>query len=140
MAKVVAPRLGSLKSANGAEVNIDFSLLTSGSVMFDAVYVPGGDKSVEALKGEASALHFVNEAYKHCKAIAASGAGIDVLRASYIGAEKLPEPTMGGHQVIAEEGVIISREAQTDDVATKFIEAIAQHRHWSREMKDHVPA
>jgi catalase len=108
--------------------------------MFDAVYVPGGDKSVEALKGEANALHFVNEAYKHCKAIAASGAGVDVLRASYLSTEKLPEPTTGGRQVVAEEGVIISREAQADGVAAKFIEAIARHRHWSREMKDQVPA
>jgi catalase len=139
-AKIVAPRLGVLTGAQGTEVNIDFSLLTSGSVMFDAVYVPGGNKSVEALKGEANALHFVNEAYKHCKAIAASGAGVDVLRASYLGAEKLPEPTTGGSQLVAEEGVIISREAQTDGVAAKFIEAIAQHRHWSRAMKDQVPA
>jgi hypothetical protein len=27
-----------------------------------------------------------------------------------------------------------------NDVAEQFIEAIAQHRHWSREKKDMVPA
>ena len=68
-AKVVAPRLGTLKGANGEEVKIDFSFLTAASVLFDAVYVPGGEKSVAALKREADAIHFVNEAYKHCKAI-----------------------------------------------------------------------
>jgi catalase len=138
--KVVAPRLGMLASAQGSEVSIDFSLLTAGSVLFDAVYVPAGEKSVETLKGEAKALHFINEAYKHCKAIAATGAGIDLLRASYLGAEKIPAPNAVENQMLAEEGIIISRNAQAGDVATEFINAIAQHRHWSREMKDPVPA
>ena len=48
-AKLVAPRLGVLKSANNSEVKVDFSLLTASSVMFDAVYVPGSEKSIKAL-------------------------------------------------------------------------------------------
>ena len=65
--------------ARGAGDPVDYSLLTVGSVLFDAVYVPGGDKSAEALAAEASAVLFVREAFKHCKAIAASGAGVDLL-------------------------------------------------------------
>jgi catalase len=139
-AKIIAPRLGSLKSANGAEVNIDFSLLTAGSVLFDAVYVPGGERSIETLKGEAKALHFVNEAYKHCKPIAATGAGIELLRASYLGTETISEPGDGAHQIVADEGLILGRDAQVGNIAAEFIHAIAQHRHWSRELKDQVPA
>ena len=139
-AKVVAPRLGALKSANGADVPIDFSLLTAGSVLFDALYVPGGEKSVELLKDEGKALHFIHEAYKHCKAIAATGAGIELLHASYLGTEAIPEPKTENNQIVANEGVIIGRDARVDDVAEEFIKAIAQHRHWSREMKDQVPA
>ena len=37
------------------------------------------------------------------------------------------------HAVVANEGVITSREAATDNFAQAFIEAIAQHRHWERE-------
>ena len=139
-AKVVAPRLGALKSATGAEVPIDFSLLTAGSVLFDAVYVPGSEKSVEILKGEGKALHFIQEAYKHCKAIAATGAGIELLRASYLGREVFPTSNTGGNQLETDEGVIIGRDARVDDVAAEFIKAIARHRHWNREMKDEVPA
>ena len=73
-AKVVAPRLGQLKSSEGTEVKIDFSLLTASSVLFDAVYIPGGDKSIKALMADSDAVQFISEAYKHCKAIAASGA------------------------------------------------------------------
>jgi catalase len=138
--KVIAPRLGFVNSAAGSQAKIDYSLLTVGSVLFDAVYVPGGEKSVETLKGEAKALHFIHEAYKHCKPIAATGAGVDLLRASYLGADKIPEPNADGDQLVADEGVIISRQAQSGNVAEAFIKAIAQHRHWSREMKAQVPA
>jgi catalase len=139
-AKVVAPRLGSLRSTNGSQVHIDFSLLTTSSVLFDAVYVPGGEQSIELLKGEGKALHFVQEAYKHCKAIAATGAGMELLRASYLGRETIPEPNTGGNPLMTDEGVIIGRDVRGDDVAADFIKAIAQHRHWGREMKDVVPA
>src|ERR1041384_5801983 len=39
----VAPRLGTLLSAGGQIANADFSFLTGASVLFDAVYVPGGE-------------------------------------------------------------------------------------------------
>jgi catalase len=138
--KLIAPRLGFLKGASGEESKIDFSFLTAASVLFDAVYVPGGEPSVTALKREPDAIHFVNEAYKHCKAIAATGAGIDLLNASAIGAEKNTEAAGNGKQVAAEEGVVVSREGAAGKVATEFIKAIAQHRYWSRELNDQTPA
>ena len=42
MAKIVAPRGGTLSGTRGIKVPVDFSLLTVGSVLFDAVFVPGG--------------------------------------------------------------------------------------------------
>jgi catalase len=60
---------------------IDFSLLTASSVLFDAVYVPGGAQSVAALVGDRDAVEFVLEAYRHCKPIAATGDGAELLRA-----------------------------------------------------------
>ena len=51
-AMTVAPRLGVLTGAKGEECKADFSFLTGSSVLFDAVYVPGGDASVAALKAK----------------------------------------------------------------------------------------
>lgn len=138
-AKLVAPRLGVLKSAKGAEAKVDFSLLTASSVMFDAVYVPGGEKSVKALQKHAEALEFVQEAFKHCKTIAANGAGVELIRACSLtnGAtvgKAQPKEQRG------EEGVIIGRDDQAGNIASEFIKGIAQHRHWSREKKLHPPA
>jgi catalase len=139
-AKVIAPRLGVLTNSKGGQVNIDFSLLTTSSVLFDAVFIPGGSQSVAALQDEADALHFVNEAYKHCKTIAASGAGVELLRSSYIGAVAGSEANAEGGKPFAEEGLITGLDNQVNKVAAEFIAAMAQHRHWSRENKKQVPA
>jgi catalase len=139
-AKIIAPRLGFLTGSNGEKVKIDFSLLTAASVLFDAVFVPGGEASVEALKQEADALHFVNEAYRHCKAIAATGAGVALLQASALGAKNAAKTAAKENQIISDAGVVTSRSAQPGKVAAEFIRAIAQHRHWSREIPDAVPA
>ena len=85
MTKIIAPKLGNIVGAGGQNLKVDQSFLTAASVLFDAVYVPAGAKSVQTLSADADAVHFVNEAYKHCKAIAATGDGADLLRASYVG-------------------------------------------------------
>jgi catalase len=82
MVKIIGPRGGTLKSAKGAEIKVDMSLVNASSVLFDATYVPGGARSAADLKENNRAILFVNETYKHCKAIAATGHG--VLRASAI--------------------------------------------------------
>ena len=51
----------------------DFSLRNAASVLFDAVYVAGGEAAAAVLTTHADALHFVDEAFRHCKAIAATG-------------------------------------------------------------------
>jgi catalase len=78
----MAPRLGVLTGVGGEQIKADFSFLAGSSVLFDAVYVPGGETSVETLEREPEAVNFLNEAYKHCKTIAATGAGVELLDAS----------------------------------------------------------
>jgi len=134
-AKIVAPRLGMLTGAKGAEIHIDFSFLTSSSVLFDAVYIPGGDKSIQALQQEDDAIEFVKEAYKHCKTIAASGAGGRFARMACLGRDLAGKSEHEGVQNTGYEGLIVGKENDTRGVATKFINAMASHRHWARELK-----
>jgi catalase len=84
MVKIIAPKLGKIQGINGKEIKVDKSFLTAASVLFDAVYIPSGKKSVNALIAEADAIHFVNQAYKHCKSIAVDGYGVELLNNSYI--------------------------------------------------------
>ncbi|HET6670054.1 MAG TPA: catalase [Pyrinomonadaceae bacterium] len=127
----VAPRLGVITGAGGEQCKADFSFLTASSVLFDAVYVPGGDASVAALKNEPEASNFVAEAYKHCKAIAAAGAGVGLL-AVWLG-EKFSEANTTGKLIAEDQGVVTSRGPARGNLAATFIKAIAQHRHWERE-------
>jgi catalase len=135
VAKVVAPRGGTLSGTRGVKIPVDFSLLTVGSVLFDAVFVPGGVQSVKTLKGDAMAVLFVNEAYKHCKALAATGEGLTMFP-RHNGAHGVPATVEE-----IEEGVVGGGDGDVNGVATALLKAIARHRAWSREEKgQHVPA
>jgi catalase len=126
-ALTVAPRLGVLKGANGEECKADFSFLTGSSVLFDALYIPGGDASVAALQAESDASNFVNEAYEHCKTVAATGAGVGLLANILSGKPNNADPA------VEPDGGVITSDSATDNFTGSFIEAIAQHRHWERE-------
>jgi catalase len=133
-AKVIAPRLGTVQGDDGGELWIDFSLLTAASVLFDAVYVPGGAASVEALAAERDAIEFVTEAYRHCKPIAATGEGVDLLRACP-GVLDASNEGRGGSPTT---GVIASAQGATAQTATQFLNAIAAHRFWDRARKNRL--
>jgi catalase len=129
MARIVAPRGGMLKAVRGANQPVDFSLPTVGSVLFDAVFIPGGADSVKALAADARAQLFVTEAYKHCKALAATDEGVSLLPGA-------GDRGMNGNRAGAlEEGVIAGDNGDLSKVAAAFIAAIARHRAWSREAK-----
>lgn len=126
--KIVAPHLGMLKTSSGEMVKIDNSFATASSVLFNAIYVPGGDESISKLVEEGDAIHFLDEAYRHCKPI-----GID-------GGLKLLEETHFWKKVTADEllekGVIVDKKEDTEI----FINAVGKHRFWNREKSEGIPA
>ncbi len=134
MAKIVAPRSGVLKTADGTDMKIDFSLLTTGSVLFDALYIPGGEESVWTLLRTPKASMFTHEAYLHCKPIAATGAGVNVLQSamSLLGLHKSMDKS---GDVPSDEGIVVARQASAKQVAARFIKAMEPHRHWAREIE-----
>ncbi len=138
--KVVSERLGALKCGEGKEVEVDKSYATTASVLFDALFVPGGAKAVETLKQQGEAVHFVNEMFKHCKPIAALSEGVELLGASRIMGVELAEPGSPG-RIVADKGVVTARgPVDMDAFMDAFVQAVAAHRHWDREEKGKVPA
>jgi catalase len=138
--KIIAPRLGAVIAADGSEVMPEFTLRNAASVLFDAVYVTGGEAAAAVLKTHADALHFIDEAFRHCKAIAATGSGRDVLGASYLGAKGVIGADADAESVVSAGGVVTGSDRQAGKVAAAFVDAIAAHRHWEREADDRVPA
>ncbi|MGV8835165.1 catalase [Cellvibrio sp.] len=119
--KMIGSRLGEVKCSQGRALQIDKSLATVGSVMFDAVYIPGGHRSVEALCKDANAVLFVKEAYKHGKAVAASNeGGMLITRAARSSVMS---------DVFKGPGVITAGpNTPTEDFVRSFIDAVAAHR------------
>jgi catalase len=122
-AEVIAPQGGKIKTARGEDLSVDKSLLTVASVLYDALYLPGGAASVNILSGEPDAIRFIDQAYQHCKAIAVDPEAEDLFARSGVGKllkekGKLP-------------GVILS--GNKTSLAAPFIKAIARHRFWERE-------
>ncbi|MES2880898.1 MAG: DJ-1/PfpI family protein, partial [Bacteroidota bacterium] len=131
--EVIAPR-AVLSSSKNKAIPVDKTLMSVASVLYDAVYVPGGQKSVVALAEEADAIHFLNEAFKHCKPIAASSNALQVIEQTYF-AKKLPKDSKDA--TVVKEGVVVGDAAT---VAKQFLLAIQQHRFWEREKLRKVPA
>ncbi len=113
--KIISPKLGTIKGTGGKKIKVDQSFLHTSSVLFDAVYIPSGEKSASALMAEPDAIQFVREAYKHCKAIAANGDGVELLKKSDVYKNK-------------DAGLILDKSSKD------FIKAVAKHRFWEREM------
>ncbi|MCK7554135.1 DJ-1/PfpI family protein [Chitinophaga sedimenti] len=134
--EVIAPRLGVIQGAGGADVPVDKSLLTVASVLYDAVYVPGGEVSVATIAADADAVHFLNEAFRHCKAIAFDAAAQPVLEATYFAKKVLTKPDAEGVQ--QDMGVVLDKQPQK--LAKRFIAAIGMHRFWEREVQGDIPA
>ncbi|WP_304133457.1 catalase [Mesonia mobilis] len=115
--QLVATHGGTVTCDKGKNHQVDAALLTTESVLFDAIFVPGGEESVKDLLAEAKAKKFINESLMHCKAIAVSKEGEQLLDATY------------GKDFKDDQAVFINQSA--DD----FAKAIANHRNWNREEK-----
>jgi len=125
MVKIIAPKMGKIKDSKGNEIKVDQSFLQAASVLFDAVYIPGGADSIAALEKEGDSLHFVDEAYRHCKPIAADKEAIELLKGSYLGKKVLSGTP--------DESKLVSKGLVFNQQPAVFIDAISKHRFWERE-------
>lgn len=102
----------------------DKTLLNTPSAIYDAIFVVGGSETVSALSREDDAVRFVRDAYKHGKAIGASG------NAAAFVSQTLPTLDKVGRE-IADVGVVLTSERANKDSAVAFLSA-AETRHWTR--------
>jgi catalase len=91
------------------------------------------------MKQQGYVINFINEAFKHCKAIGATGEAVGLLAETGIADVKLAEST-SKKGVVSDKGVVTSQAAPTDEFNLAFTDAIAKHRHWIREKNENLPA
>lgn len=109
--KIVAPKVGGAKLADGSMLAADGQLAGTPSVLFDAVAVILSDEGSKALSTESAAIDFVRDAFGHLKAIAADKGAQALLKIANVGKDA---------------GVVDSNDRDA------FI-AAAKTRQWDRE-------
>ncbi|WP_100074690.1 catalase [Chryseobacterium camelliae] len=127
--QIIAGSLAAVKADDGTSFEPKHSLTSTASVCFDALYIGSGKQSAENLMNEDNkpgTLLFINEAYKHCKAIYFGKGTDDIYNASNVKQKKHEDPA-----------VIISDQNDSD---ASFIKAVAQHRVWELEKARNNPA
>lgn len=149
---------GSVRSNAGVSTKVDFTFFACKSVQFDAVYIPGGEHA-SALAGNGTVLAFVNEAFKHLKAVCAIAEGINVLRKCAFDGVKLADndgPVVDDDGVVT-AGSVFEGKAKTAEglvggkltgavsgvatlvgvdagAASAFVTAIGQYKFWARDV------
>ncbi|PIC70507.1 catalase HPII [Sporosarcina sp. P16b] len=113
---IVSEKFGKLTGKNGATVDVDETLLTVHSVLYDALYVVGG-QAKQQQKFEADVADFVNEAYMHFKPIGSAPAAKGLMEKTKV----KPGPGILTNLTVSGEG-------------KQWVEAVAHHRFWDRNI------
>ena len=122
---VLASRLGRIETADGEAIEATASFENSPPVLFDAVLLPDGEAGVKSLLGQAQAVDFVAQQYRHGKTLLAFGASKALLDRAGI------EAFLASGD--ADPGVLLAEVEEAEAATAAFIAAISKHRHPTRE-------
>jgi len=148
---IIGPRRGKISSSTGtASVMADHHFEGQRSTLFDALFIAPGSRSAETLKKDGRVIHWVREAFGHCKTIGALGEGIEVVRKALQDVEGISLASAAGRadDVTVFYGVVtapnISLPSTVRDVlrigsdekgfVSEFAYEISKHRCFEREM------
>ncbi|MBN8192748.1 catalase [Bacillus sp. NTK074B] len=112
--EIISDKLGVRKGDDATKLEVDHTFLTGESVLFDSLYVVGGED--EDKKFSQATTYFVKEAYSHYKPIGATHEGIHWLE----------EAGVSGSGVVTGDDM--------KEFAKELITAISAHRHWDRQL------
>ncbi len=119
-AVLIAPNVGTFTFAEGDTAEIQHTYDTEASVCYDAVYTPSG--ATEALMKNPDYFAFINEAYRHCKAVCFAKETDKLLEKSFVEVDK---------------GVV--QESKYKNFTQTMVTVMKGHRVWEREHARKVP-
>ena len=124
VARHVGARLGTLSPVSGRSMEVEATIETMPSVLWDAMVLVADDVAQAALACDGKLQDFIRDQYRHGKPMLLVGNAAPVLAQLGIPAQ-LPDGS-------ADPGLLIA-EACDDDVTTRFIDALGRHRRFERE-------
>ncbi len=130
--EIICSRQGVVTSADGRQLSACQNYRTTSSVLYDAVFIPGGNESAQAMQKQNATKQFIADMFMHCKAIGATCEGVDVVE-SASPADLVAAPFGFPAELTSNDGVVTARDANAlGDFQNEFLNAVAAHRHWSR--------
>lgn len=142
MAMIVAPATGPVKSSSGQTLDAQFTFENCRSTYFDCVVFPGGpDDSADYAKKfkNGRLIHVIREQYMHLKTIGATGNAIPWVADMCLPGE-FSADVKTSSDVVQENGCVFVNNVGTGvEFAKKYIDGVAQHRCWDREVA-HIAA
>jgi catalase len=124
--RLVGARLGEVTGADGETFEVEATMETTPSVLYDALFIPGGKKGIDMLGTMGHAAEFIKDQYRHAKAICALGAATALVENAGV-PPRLPSGD-------ADPGLLLLRDDDCAAAIDVFVQAIARHRHHTREM------
>lgn len=132
------------KKEQGKGTRPDHHLEGFRSTMVDALFVPGGRESIDTLKKNGRAVHWLREAFGHLKTVGGTGEAVELLKVAF----QLPGvETSSNSEVVESYGVVTLAQVapesftesftivkETKNFVDKFFYLISQHRNWDREL------
>ncbi len=109
---VIAPHGGAVKGAGRSTMTADATVFNTDSVVYDALVVAAG-----ADLSDPKVTVMLQEAYRHCKTLAAWGSGTAGLEAAGIGSD---------------DAGVVTADRMTKAFAGAVLAALGWHRHWER--------
>lgn len=120
--KTVAPKGGTFELSDGTAVAADEAIITTASVLFDGVYVPGGEAALTMFESDGRFIHFLHETFVHCKPVV-FGSGAESMLARTLIQKDDSDP-------------LLLTNANGKDMTA----ALLVGRYWKRELNKTVPA
>ena len=117
--RFVGARLGRVRPGAGEPIDVEVTMETGPSVLWDGVVIPSGDGGLAAL---GQAVDFIKDQYRHCKTILVLGA-----KSALVKRAMLPTALRDGSD---DRGLLMPAPG---DAAGAFIAALSRHRHYERE-------
>jgi len=128
VARLVGPRIGPMATLDGNTLEADASLENEPGFLFDGLVLPDGEEAVAALAQDGHTLEFIKDQFRHCKPILAIGAARGLLAKAGLPASMDKSQEQGG------TGLFMVDADLLDEAVVAFIDALAKHRHFGREM------
>ena len=113
---VVSQKLGTVESAQGQQLKVSETFLTTYPVLFDSLFVVGGTATDQA-KFNSDMKNYIREAFQHYKPILVATTG---------------EPFMEAANAPEAPGVIYEKD--NPNFAQESVRAIAEQRFWDRDI------